>query len=154
MGERVGESSRSELARARRLRRALASGAPPAFLPAGTTPSGNGDRSENPCLPPAGFLALNSPGCSAARLEFLEQMFQAFPDALSIADCSHRVLWANETFALMFGYRADEMIGRPLENFVVPPDKLAESQWMTETLARGERIAVETKRKTKTAVLL
>jgi two-component system, cell cycle sensor histidine kinase and response regulator CckA len=154
MGERVGESSRTELARARRLRQALESGAPPAFLPPGTTSSGNNDRPENSCLLAPAFVSLDSPRNSAARLEFLEQMFQAFPDALSIADCSHRVLWANETFALMFGYRAEEMIGQPLENFVVPPDKLAESKWMTETLARGERIAVETKRKTKDGVLL
>jgi PAS domain S-box-containing protein len=154
MGERVGESSRSELARARRLRQALESGAPAAFLPPETTSPGNGDCSENPCLRPPGFLSLDSPGNSDARLEFLEQMFQAFPDALSIADCSHRVLWANQTFALMFGYRAEEMIGQPLESFVVPADKLAESKWMTETLARGERIAVETERKTKDGVLL
>ena len=38
------------------------------------------------------------------RLQFLEQMFQASPDGLSIADCDHRVLWANETFVRMFGY--------------------------------------------------
>jgi two-component system, cell cycle sensor histidine kinase and response regulator CckA len=154
MGERVGESSRTELARARRLRQALESGAPPAFLPPASTSSENGDGSEDSCLPASGFLPLSSPRNSDARLQFLEQMFQAFPDALSIADCSHRVLWANETFARMFGYRAEEMVGQPIENFVVPPDKLAESQWMTETLARGERIAVETKRKTKDGVLL
>jgi len=154
MGERVGESSRSELARARRLRRALESGAPAAFLPPETPSSGNGDGSQNSGLLPPGFLSLDNPSNSDARLQFLEQMFQAFPDALSIADCSHRVLWANETFSLMFGYRAEEMIGQPLENFVVPPDKLAESRWMTETLARGERIAVETRRKTKNGVLL
>jgi two-component system, cell cycle sensor histidine kinase and response regulator CckA len=154
MGERVGESSRTELARARRLRQALESGAPPAFLPPETTSTGNGNGSENSCPLPPGFLSLDSPRNSDARLEFLEQMFQAFPDALSIADCCHRVLWANQTFALMFGYRAEEMIGQPLENFVVPPDKLAESKWMTETLARGERIAVETKRKTRDGVLL
>jgi two-component system, cell cycle sensor histidine kinase and response regulator CckA len=154
MGERVGESSSTELARARRLRQALESGTPPAFLPPETTSSGNGDCSENSCLLPPPFLSLHSPRNSAARLRFLEQMFQAFPDALSIADCSQRVLWANETFGLLFGYSAEEMIGQPLENFVVPPDKLAESKWMTETLARGERIAVETKRKTKDGVLL
>ena len=58
MGERVGESSRSELARARRLRQALESGAPAAFLPPETTSSGIGDCSEKPCLLPPAFLAL------------------------------------------------------------------------------------------------
>jgi two-component system, cell cycle sensor histidine kinase and response regulator CckA len=154
MGERVGESSSTELARARRLRQALESGAPPAWLPPETGASGNGECPENSGLLAPGFLSLDSRRNSDARLEFLEQMFQAFPDALSIADCSHRVLWANQSFAALFGYSAEEMVGQPLENFVVPPDKRAESQWMTETLARGERIAVETKRKTKDGVLL
>jgi len=154
MGERVGESFSTKLARAKRLRQALESGAPPTFLPSETASSGNGDCSENSCLLPPALLSLNSPRNADARLQFLEQMFQAFPDALSIADRSQRVLWANETFGLLFGYSAEEMIGQPLENLVVPPDKLAESKWMTETLARGERIAVETKRKTKDGVLL
>src|SRR5207302_9078946 len=88
------------------------------------------------------------------RLEFLEQMFQASPDGLSIADSEHRVLWANETFVRMFDYEASEVIGQPLENLVVPPDRLAESHWVSEALARGERITLETRRRKKDGSLL
>jgi len=88
------------------------------------------------------------------RPEFLEQMFQASPDGLSIADCTHRVLWANDAFVRMFDYQTCEVVGQPLENLVVPPDRLAESQWVTEALSRGEHITLETRRRKKDGTLL
>jgi PAS domain S-box-containing protein len=87
-------------------------------------------------------------------LQFLEQMFQASPDGLSIADSNHRVLLANETFVRMFEYERVEVVGQPLENLVVPPDRLAESQWVTEALKNNQRITLETKRRKKDGTLL
>ena len=81
-------------------------------------------------------------------------MFEASPDGLSIADSDHRVLWANKTFARMFGYDAAEIAGQPLENLVVPSNRIAESRWVTESLAKGERITLETKRSRKDGTLL
>jgi len=81
-------------------------------------------------------------------------MFQASPDGLSIADSSHRVLLANETFVRMFEYEAAEVVGQPLENLVVPPDRLAESHWVSEALANGQRITLETQRRKKDGTLL
>ena len=81
-------------------------------------------------------------------------MFQASPDGLCIADLNHRVLLANETFVRMFEYEAAEVVGQPLENLVVPPDRLAESQWVTEALANGQRITLETQRRKKDGSLL
>lgn len=76
-------------------------------------------------------------------------MFQASPDALSIADREHRALWANETFARMFGYDVSEIIGQPIEDLVVPADRLAESRWITEALVKGQTIMLETQRRKK-----
>jgi PAS domain S-box-containing protein len=81
-------------------------------------------------------------------------MFQASPDGLSIADGEHRVLWANETFSQMFGYEATEVAGQPLENLVVPPDRLAESRWVMESVSKGQRITLETQRRKKDGTLL
>jgi len=81
-------------------------------------------------------------------------MFEASPDGLSIADSEHRILWANQTFARMFGYEAFEMVGQPLENLVVPSNRIVESRWVTESLAKGERITLETKRSKKDGTLL
>jgi PAS domain S-box-containing protein len=73
---------------------------------------------------------------------------------LTIADTDHRVLWANETFVRMFDYQAAEVVGQPLENLVVPPERLAESRWVTESLAKHERITLETQRRKKDGTLL
>lgn len=81
-------------------------------------------------------------------------MFQASPDALSIADREHRALWANETFARMFGHNVSEIVGHPLENLLVPTDRLAESRWITEALMKGLPITLETQRKRKDGALI
>jgi two-component system, cell cycle sensor histidine kinase and response regulator CckA len=156
MGERVTQSGRADLARASQLKKALASGAPPAFVqPANGASPASGACSEQSCpLPPLFDPSARSQASTGARLQFLEQMFQASPDGLSIADGAHRVLWANETFVRMFDYEAAEIMGQSLENLVVPPDRLAESQWVSEALARGERITLETQRRKKDGSLL
>ena len=165
MGERVTQSRRAEIAHANRLKKALESGAPPAFVQPGNGQSGNGKAgnsdaaihgacSEISCpLPP---LPEPHKGLqnSESHLQFLEQTFHASPDGLSIADLTHRVLFANETFVRMFEYEASEVVGQPLENLVVPPDRLAESQWVTEALAKGQRITLETQRRKKDGSLL
>ena len=105
MGERVTPST-GDISRARRLKKALDSGAPPAFVqPETVAPPTNGSCSENACaLPPLPDLVKNNQYSAETRLQFLEQMFQALPDGISIADSAHRVLWANEAFARMFDY--------------------------------------------------
>src|SRR5271165_1527756 len=154
MGERVTPSSRTDVERAQRLKKALASGAPPTFVSAQDPPADT-TCSEKSCpMPEGGEPSWTNPINAQARVQYLEQMFQASPDGLSIADCDHRVLWANETFVRMFGYGAADVVGQSLENLVVPADRLAESQWVTEALAKGERITLETQRRKKDGTLL
>ncbi len=157
MGERVTQSGRTDLSRASRLKKALESGAPPAFVqPESAVAPANGSCSAHSCpLPPLSDPSVHAiQPAPTTRLQFLEQMFQASPDGLSIADTDHRVLWANETFVRMFDYQAAEVVGQPLENLVVPPERLAESRWVTESLAKHERITLETQRRKKDGTLL
>ncbi|HEV3512618.1 MAG TPA: PAS domain S-box protein [Candidatus Sulfotelmatobacter sp.] len=157
MGDRVIPSKPADLARAAQLKKALESGAPPAFIPSKTLP-GNGAESgaaAAPRLQPVGnqpaYPQKENPG---TRLHFLEQVFEASPDALVVADGEHRVLWANGTFIRMFGYTSDEILGQSVEKLVVPPDRLAESRWVNEALVKGERITLETKRRRKDGTLV
>src|SRR5258707_2245587 len=142
MGERVTPSRQGDIPRARRLKKALDSGAPPAFVQPETVavPTNGAFSERDSAQPPFPDLCNNNQYNAEIRLQFLEQMFQALPNGLSIADSSHRVLWANETFSRIFDYTSAEVVGQPLENLVVPPDRLAESRWVSEALARGERI--------------
>src|SRR5579863_4337799 len=111
MGDRVTQNGEQDLARASRLKRALESGAPPTFLPPATSPpKTNGSCAEMSCpVPP--LLSQEQQGRdAAAHSQFLEQMSQASPDALCIADLNHRILWANATFTQMFGYSLAEIL--------------------------------------------
>ncbi len=155
MGNRVTPSDRGDVARAGRLKKALESGSPPTFFPP-ETPSNpaSGACSGTSCRVPPIFESHKHQESPETRLKFFEQMFEASPDGLAIADMEHRVLWANQTFARMFGYKAAEVVGQQLENLVVPSNRIAESRWVTESLAKGERITLETKRNKKNGSLL
>ncbi len=158
MGERVTQSGsgRGDLARASRLKKALESGAPPAFIPP-PQPT-NGSSPEKSCVekscPVEPLAKKPTTDASGIRLQFFDQIFHAHPDGLSVADNKHRVLWANQKFSEMFGYAASEIIGESLEALVVPPERVAESKWVTEALARGEPITLETKRRRKDGSLV
>jgi len=154
MGEPVTQSDRADLSRAGRLKKALESGAPPTFIPPeiASAPANGSGAAGTPSVTPSGQV--NGTAEADSHLKYFEQMFQASPDGLSIADSDHRVLWANETFARMFGYDAEKIVGHPLEHLVVPSNRLAESRWVTESLAKGERITLETKRRRKDGTLL
>lgn len=154
MGERVTQAGGRELARARRLQQALQSGVAPAHIP--LDPGVRSvSLSEKPGFKPdlSEFAWANQENVDT-RVRYLEQMFQASPDGLSVADCNHKVLWANATFASMFGYGAAEIVGHSLEHLVVPPSRMAESQWVLEALTKGERITLETQRRKKDGSLL
>ena len=153
MGEGVTQPGGSDFGHAARRKKAVDSGASPHPAPEQSPESSNGKCSVHSCpISPLGES--ETPHVSAIRLQFFEQMFQAYPDGLSIADGRHIVLWANEKFSQMFGYRAGEIVGQPLENLVVPAERLAESQWVSENLQKGERIKLETKRRKKDGGLL
>jgi two-component system, cell cycle sensor histidine kinase and response regulator CckA len=150
MGEGVIRPEPAALARARKLRKALQADQPPAFVTPQNAASQKSTCSQGSCPVPE----FPSQDRADARLHYLEQIFQASPDGLSIADRDHCVLWANETFVRMFGYEASEVIGQTLEDLVVPPERLAESTWVTEALTKGTPITLETQRRKKDGSLL
>src|SRR5271166_3130625 len=155
MGDRVSQSGAGDFGRATRMKKASQSAFPTPLNPSNLPLPQSSACSPRSCpVPPATELYWENVDSPQTRAQLLEQTFQSSPDGLSIADCEHRVIWANETFARMFGYDAREIVGQPLENLVVPPDRLAESRWVTEALAKGERITLDTQRRKKDGSLL
>jgi PAS domain S-box-containing protein len=151
MRERVTRPAREEIDRASRLKRALESGDPPAFVPPAVH-SFPADASSHPA--PASVPAQFEPVSRqlddpTTRLQFLEQIFAVSTEALSINDRSHRVVWVNQAFLQMFGYDESEVIGHLLETLVVPPDRTEEIRHAARFLTRHERLTFETTRSRK-----
>jgi two-component system, cell cycle sensor histidine kinase and response regulator CckA len=155
MGDRVTRTDHGELARAKRLKDALQAGKAPQFV----TPDSDPSR-ENACsrvsgqVPPLLEATSKKYLPADARLQFLEQMFQFSPDGLVIASLDHSIFLASDQFLRMFGFEAAEVLGQSLEGLVVPPERLAESQWVGEALQNGQRITLETQRRKKDGSLL
>jgi len=170
MGGRGTRSPQSEeLVRARTLREALESGAPPAFLPPATTsviapPSTLAWTCEKTHLEStlSGNATHESTLAEAAASEntlsiqrqYLEQLFQNSPDPLLITDANFRAQCVNREFQTMFGYSAAEALGQPIGEIIFPAGRAAEAQWIAQCLVRGEALTLETQRRCKDGTLL
>jgi len=77
---------------------------------------------------------------------YLEQLIESAPEAIAMLDNQHNVLRVNREFTRMFGYPAQQIIGRPLE-VLVPPERSNESAFILSALDRGQTINVETIRR-------
>jgi len=144
MGDRITQPVKSaDHVRAKFLRQALQNNTPTlsAPAPAATPVPENGDPSfihEGPELQRA----------------YLEQLVECAPEAISILDTEHRVRRLNNEFTRVFGFGPEEALGRKLESLILPPDRMAEVRWIQETMRKGERVVLETKRQRKDGTLV
>jgi PAS domain S-box-containing protein len=91
----------------------------------------------------SGFI---SPGDSAA---FLAAIVDSAEDAILAKDLDGTILYWNAAAERMFGYGADEVVGRSV-GLLVPPEREDEIASILGTVARGERVErFETIRRTK-----
>jgi two-component system cell cycle sensor histidine kinase/response regulator CckA len=155
MGDRVTRTDPGEIARAKRLKAALQAGIAPTFVKTDASSADESACPESSCpIPPISEEVSKQLLPPDARLQFLEQMFQVSPDGLVIASLDHSIFLASDQFLRMFGFEAAEVLGQSLEGLVVPPERLAESQWVGEALQNGQRITLETQRRKKDGSLL
>jgi two-component system cell cycle sensor histidine kinase/response regulator CckA len=146
MGEKVGPSlPQAELARAKLLRAALLRGSAPGLVTAEDLER-KPPRSERA----ADWATLNTD----LKKAYLEQLVDSAPEAICILNAPFRIMRVNDEFTHMFGFTAEEALGQRVDSLIVPPDRYAETQWIGETLARGEKIALETKRRRKDGALV
>ncbi len=154
MGDRVTRPPQSkDLARAKRLRRTLHSGAAPALIPPAnaTAPSPLLWTSESA---KALKCANDSPEILNLRRLYLEQILQSFADPILIVDRSYKALCVNQEFQRIFGYAPADILGRNIENLLFPADRAAEAQWIAQCLQRGEPLTLETQRRCHDGSLL
>ncbi len=140
MGERVTPSNTDQLARARRLKKTLESGAPPSFV-----------VRENAQSIPRQCPVFASPDGDTKELRFcyIEQSFENAPNPLCIVDAQGRMICINGAFQKVFGYSLSEALNHTIDNLIVPPGREAETKWISECILHGEKITLETQRRRK-----
>jgi|GEM_PF-1182521 len=79
----------------------------------------------------------------------LDELFETSPEAIVLLDVEERVVRGNSEFLRTFGYRAEEMVGRPINELIVPPDRLDEAERVTRAVTSGRPVSLETVRRRK-----
>ena len=79
----------------------------------------------------------------------LDELFEQAPQAIALMRTNYKVVRVNREFTRIFGYTSDDVAGRYMGDLIMPPDSSAEAQQVTDMLARGERVEIETVRRRK-----
>jgi len=140
MGDKVIPAAESaELLRAKALRESLERGSPPTLSHphAETHSPKNGNE-------------------SAFDIEkiHLEQIVENAPEAISVIASEARVVRINTEFTRLFGYTPDEALGNKIDTLIVPPDRYAETAWIAESVNKGHKLSLETRRRRKDGSLV
>ena len=85
---------------------------------------------------------------------YLEQIIENAPEAISIVDQELRILRINGEFTRVFGFTADEAVGKRLERLIVPPYRYAETAWIAECIKTESKLSLETRRQRKDGSLV
>jgi PAS domain S-box-containing protein len=85
---------------------------------------------------------------------YLEQLFESAPEGIVLLDNLDRVIRVNPEFTRMFGYSAEEAVGRPINQLLATDTLRTSSIELTERVARGETVSVDTMRRRKDGTIL
>jgi len=145
MGEKITRHPKSaDVRRANLLKEALRSGSPPVLR--------HSQPSPGPTQEPA------SRSWSKDSLEvqkaYLEQLVEGIPEAISIIESPYQMTRINSEFTRVFGFTPEEAVGQRIDALIVPPERHAETRWIGETLQKGQKIRLETKRRRKDGTLV
>ena len=84
----------------------------------------------------------------------LEEIIESAPEAISICSPDHRILRLNSEFTRLFGFTTAESAGKRLQEIIVPPDRYAETAWISECIETQAKITLETRRQRKDGSLV
>jgi PAS domain S-box-containing protein len=87
--------------------------------------------------------------------DMLAAIVASSDDAIVSKDLTGRIMSWNAGAERLFGYRAQEAVGQPIANLLIPPDRLDEEGHILERIRRGEIIDhFETVRRRKGGALI
>jgi diguanylate cyclase (GGDEF)-like protein/PAS domain S-box-containing protein len=80
---------------------------------------------------------------------YFASLFESAPEAIAILDTNDLISRINGEFTTLFGYSADEAIGKSINDLIVPPELVAEGESLTAQVASGESVRTESLRRHK-----
>lgn len=80
---------------------------------------------------------------------YFQQLFDESTEAIALLDNKSNVIKVNKSFEDVFGYDAEEIKGRDIDDLITPEEKLEEGVKNTNKNIAGEEVELETVRKTK-----
>jgi PAS domain S-box-containing protein len=145
MGEKITRHPKSaDVRRANLLKEALRSGSPPVLR--------HSQPSPGPTQEPASRSWIKD--SLEVQKAYLEQLVEGIPEAISIIESPYQITRINTEFTRMFGFTPEEAVGQRIDALIVPPERHAETRWIGETLQKGQKIRLETKRRRKDGTLV
>ena len=86
---------------------------------------------------------------------YLSQLFELAPDGVVLTDLSqHRILRVNREFTRMFGYTAEEAVGRNLRELIAPDELETVFAQNAASIASGRKVEMEVVRQRKNGTRL
>lgn len=85
---------------------------------------------------------------------YFEQLFYNSTEGIVLLDNNHHVLKVNKKFEKIFSYSEKEILGKDLDNYILPDMNFKEGRNFTKQVQNGHRIVCETVRKTKEGNLI
>lgn len=79
----------------------------------------------------------------------LNELFEQSPEAVAILDRDDRVVQINKEFQNMFGYAPEAIVGRHINDLIIPDTHVEEARAYSRLLVGGCRVEVETVRRRK-----
>jgi PAS domain S-box-containing protein len=79
----------------------------------------------------------------------LDELFESAPEAVVFIDLEARVVRVNREFSTVFGYAAEEAVGRVLYELIVPEDQLESARALFATARSGARTTIDFERRRK-----
>lgn len=88
------------------------------------------------------------------RREQLDALFDLSPAAVILTDKNFQILRVNQEFTRMFGYRREEVLGRPLYELIIPEEFREETRKNMGLVLSGQTVNLESVRHRKDGVRL
>lgn len=96
-------------------------------------PSSDGERPDGPWVPVPGMTA-------EQQAEMVGSIAMSAPSGVVASEPDGRIAWVNPVAGVMFGFRREELLGRPFTT-LLPPESHQQVLRIRERILRGEDAA-------------